>query len=261
MAQEQSPAFQFYPKDFLTDSNVMAMTLQEVGAYTRLLCLCWLEGSLPTQMDSLSRLCRVSTVCFSRIWPALAPCFEEVAGRLVQPRIERERNKQKAYRAMKAAAGKQGGRPKAEAKQGQSRSKANESPPSSSSSSSSVSDLQPSVQVPSSADADSALVGPEKKARKNRRALMQTDAREAPTAFAGFWACYPRKVGKAAAVKVWDALNPSQETINQMVEALQWQIQQPQWVKENGQFIPHPTTWLRQARWLDEPVPRTGAKL
>ncbi len=133
MAAEKSPAFQFYPKDFMADAHVVAMTLPERGAYITLLCLCWMEGSLPVDMAALARRCKVSRGTFTRLWPALEPCFTFVDGRLVQPRIERERRKQIAWRAMKSAAGKQGGRPKAEGKQKQSRTKANESPPSPSS--------------------------------------------------------------------------------------------------------------------------------
>lgn len=130
------------------------MTLQELGAYIRLLCLCWLERSLPVEMDALARLCRVSPACFTRLWPALQPCFTVVDGRLIQKRIEIERHKQETWRALKVAAGTKGGRAKAR-KQKASRkvavldsasstTLAKASPPSSSSSSSSssVSDLQ-----------------------------------------------------------------------------------------------------------------------
>ncbi len=117
MAKEKSPAFQFYPKDFLTDSHVVGMTLQERGAYITLLCLCWMDGSVPVDLAALARLCRVSTAAFTRFWPAIEPCFTLVSDRLVQPRIERERRKQVEFRAMKAAAGQKGGKATAESKQ------------------------------------------------------------------------------------------------------------------------------------------------
>ena len=79
--------------------------------------------------------------------------------------------------------------------------------------------------------------------------------------FEGFWTAYPRKVGKGAAWKIWCALNPSQDIISMMGEALAWQIHQPQWTKDSGQFIPHPATWLRQKRWTDERPPTSGARL
>lgn len=149
MALEKAPAFQFYPKDFLTDSNVVSMTLPERGAYITLLCLCWMDRSLPVELGALARLCRVSQAAFVRLWPALQPCFTVVDGRLIQGRIERERQKQETWRAMKVDAGQKGGLAKASnatktGKQKASRRLAEASPPSSSSSSSSsaVSDLQ-----------------------------------------------------------------------------------------------------------------------
>ncbi len=143
MASEKAPAFQFYPKDFLTDGHVMPMTLAERGAYITLLCLCWLDGGVPSDMSALARRCHVSTAAFTKLWPALEPCFVPAYGEmLIQPRIERERKKQETYRSMKAEAGRLGGRPpKADVIPCLSTDKAEvvaeQSPPSSSSSSSS----------------------------------------------------------------------------------------------------------------------------
>ena len=149
MAQEKAPAFQFYPKDFLTDSHVIAMTLAERGAYITLLCLCWMDHSLPTERTSLARLCRVSAVAFDRLWPALEPCFTVIDGRLVQPRIERERARQAQFRAVKVSAGQKGGRAKAESQQNGGRVVVNMV--AESSSSSPISDLQSSISdLPSS---------------------------------------------------------------------------------------------------------------
>lgn len=97
----RSPAFQFYPKDFLTDSNVVVMSLQERGAYITLICQCWIEGDIPADPARLSRLCGVPIASFRKLWPALAPCFRPLrrdADRLVHPRLERERQKQIEFR-------------------------------------------------------------------------------------------------------------------------------------------------------------------
>lgn len=37
-----------------------------------------------------------------------------------------------------------------------------------------------------------------------------------------------------------------------MLAALAQQKKSPQWVKDGGEFIPHPATWLNQGRWQDE---------
>lgn len=98
MASEKSPAFQFYPKDLLSDIHFKAMSLQERGAYFTLLAVCWLEQSLPSDPDTLARVLSVPVAQFKRIWPHIAPCFRDVDGRLVHPRLEAEREKQADHR-------------------------------------------------------------------------------------------------------------------------------------------------------------------
>jgi uncharacterized protein YdaU (DUF1376 family) len=107
----KSPAFQFYPSDFLADENQIVMDLDEVGAYIRLIAVCWNEGSLPKDVRRLAKLCGATHEQMERIWPALEPCFEECsqdAARLVHPRLERERLKQETYREKMSEAGRKG---------------------------------------------------------------------------------------------------------------------------------------------------------
>lgn len=76
---------------------------------------------------------------------------------------------------------------------------------------------------------------------------------QTPTSsFAAFWQAYPRKTGKAVALKTWNRLNPPPETVTAIMSALDWQHRQPEWLKENGRYIPHPSTWLNGRRWEDE---------
>lgn len=68
--------------------------------------------------------------------------------------------------------------------------------------------------------------------------------------FERFWLAYPRKIGKGAAIKAWKrATLPDIESILLAVER---QMRSEQWTKDGGQFIPHPSTWINQMRWLDE---------
>lgn len=69
--------------------------------------------------------------------------------------------------------------------------------------------------------------------------------------FAAFWQAYPRKTGKDAALKAWEKKAPS---LSACLKALEWQVYQPQWAKDGGQFIPHASTWINGGRWLDEPL-------
>lgn len=69
------------------------------------------------------------------------------------------------------------------------------------------------------------------------------------SAFDAFWSAYPKKTGKEAAKK---SFARAKADIGTMLSALEVQKQSEQWTKNNGQFIPNPTTWLNQGRWEDE---------
>ena len=74
--------------------------------------------------------------------------------------------------------------------------------------------------------------------------------------FDEFWRAYPNKVGKGAAVKAWGRIKPNAELHGKILEALERAKQCDQWQRDNGRYIPHPTTWLNQGRWDDEPMPQ-----
>lgn len=70
--------------------------------------------------------------------------------------------------------------------------------------------------------------------------------------FERFYRTYPKKKGKAAALKAWKKLNPSPELQITILTAIEHAKQTPSWQKDNGQFIPYPATWLNGQRWEDE---------
>lgn len=71
--------------------------------------------------------------------------------------------------------------------------------------------------------------------------------------FDEFWAHYPRKEAKGAAKKAWARIKPSAELTARMIDALEVQKRSAKWREQNGQFIPHPATWLNAERWEDQP--------
>ena len=73
-------------------------------------------------------------------------------------------------------------------------------------------------------------------------------------AFERFWSVYPRKVGKQSAKRAFERVKVPLETL---VTAVERQKCSDQWAQNNGQFIPHPATWLNQGRWDDE-IPESG---
>ena len=70
--------------------------------------------------------------------------------------------------------------------------------------------------------------------------------------FDSFWSAYPRKVAKAEAQKAFTKIKPDADMLSQMIASIAKSCQSTDWLKDNGQFIPFPSTWLNQRRWEDE---------
>jgi len=70
--------------------------------------------------------------------------------------------------------------------------------------------------------------------------------------FDEFWEAYPKKVGKKAALASWKKVKPGTELFDKIMMAIGRAKATEQWQRENGRFIPNPTTWLNQGRWDDE---------
>lgn len=100
--------------------------------------------------------------------------------------------------------------------------------------------------------------GEEKRREKKRKEETPPSSPPAggtyPASFEAFWADYPKKVGKGAALRSWLRIRPTQDLADRILGALAAQKQSEPWLKDNGQFIPHPLTWLNQRRWEDEGV-------
>lgn len=87
-----------------------------------------------------------------------------------------------------------------------------------------------------------------------------TDKRKQPSSkddgysqeFLEFWKLYPRKTGKGGAYKAWKKIKKPKTTLTKIQIALIWQKKSDQWIRDNGQYIPHPSTYLNQCRWEDE---------
>jgi|GEM_PF-6974428 len=112
--KDKSPAFQFYAADYLADEAVQLMSLEEEGAYIRLIAFCWREGSIPADPKLLSRLCKgASADVIEQVTQVFEP-DPDMPGRLIHPRLEKEREKQFANREARATSGSLGGSKRAE---------------------------------------------------------------------------------------------------------------------------------------------------
>lgn len=105
----EAPAFQFYASDFLGDPAVIAMTLEERGAYITLLCIAWMQEGISADTDTIRRMLHATPRRFERMWPAIESCWKSNGnGRLVNPRMEKVRTEQRKYLESRSRAGKLG---------------------------------------------------------------------------------------------------------------------------------------------------------
>lgn len=77
--------------------------------------------------------------------------------------------------------------------------------------------------------------------------------------FLKFWEAYPRKEGKGKAFNEFDRIKVNDSLLAEMLQAIEVQKLSDQWKKDKGQYIPHPSTWLYQRRWEDQPLSLNSA--
>ena len=92
---------------------------------------------------------------------------------------------------------------------------------------------------------------------KTKPKQNETGQDEQTKHFDVFWNAYPRKVAKEPARKAFLKLAPDDVTFSAMIQAIEKQKQSAEWKKSDGQFIPHPATWLNARRREDEEIDRT----
>lgn len=107
------PSFQFYPADWLASEKVTSMTLEEQGAYLRLLAHCWLseDCSIPNDDDALARLSGLGEKWVRGGYNVVKACFDQKARsphRLTNLRLLEERKKQDEWREKSRRGGEKG---------------------------------------------------------------------------------------------------------------------------------------------------------
>ena len=112
--EEQSPAFQFYARDWISDPNRLKMSLDAQGAYVLLYCHCWRGKSIEFDWEILSRLCNCRLDKIKKIWPKIQHLFEQIKPKhedktyLICIQAEEERKEQEKNRRLKQKAGRLG---------------------------------------------------------------------------------------------------------------------------------------------------------
>lgn len=128
MSKDRLPWFRFWVQDFIQDEKVQRMNNEAVGLYVKLLILQWIEGSIPVDCVDLASLRLLETLSHGETHSEgfchpYAPgqallnevqelCFiphPTLPGRLINPRLDRERLEISKQIEAKREAGRKGG--------------------------------------------------------------------------------------------------------------------------------------------------------
>jgi hypothetical protein len=81
---------------------------------------------------------------------------------------------------------------------------------------------------------------------------MITLSEEQAELFDQFWQAYPKKRSKGQAKRTWVKLDPDESLLTKMLKTIAKARRSNDWLQANGQYIPHPSTWLNNEGWEDE---------
>lgn len=200
-------------------------------AYRRLLDMYYdTEQPIPTDITWVARRIRMK---YDVVAIVLDDMFEQTPDGYRNPRADTEIANYHAFVDKQKANGKKGGRPPL------TQQKPIENPP--------VSQTEP-----------------KKSLTTNQQPLtINQDTPKAPkgadSRFDDFWKAYPKKIGKDAARRAFEKRKITADMMPSVLQSVRKQCQSDAWKKDDGQFIPHPATWLNQGRWQDEIDTATAA--
>ena len=75
---------------------------------------------------------------------------------------------------------------------------------------------------------------------------------EYPEDFETIWSAYPKHKSKGAAFKAYQKAKKAGILPDDLLERIQTEAQCADWTKDNGQYVPHMSTWLNQHGWEDD---------
>ena len=67
-----------------------------------------------------------------------------------------------------------------------------------------------------------------------------------------FWNAYPRKKNKGTAEKAFSKIKPNAELLEIMIAKIEELKKTEDWTKDNGKYIPYPSSWINARGWEDE---------
>lgn len=221
-ATHEPPSFQFYPRDWIVDTR--HLTREERGRYWDALCESWVSRSYGVAGEEQWREWLGYP---AEEWPAVRQRWvrffvQTDDGDWVQQRMVEERDRQRERHQQ----ARRGGLLTQQA--------------------------LASRRAPSPAPAQLEPAPAPAPARVKAASKVRAQWR---AAFDQFWVAHPKRVGKAAALAVWDRLQPASEDeddqlFNAIMDGLEVETARWREEKREERYIPDPRTWLNQKRWV-----------
>lgn len=244
----KAPAYQFYPADWLSSGSVILMTPAEEGAYIRLLAYDWMGDGIVDDDTVLATLSRLGEGWLKGGSNNVRKCFiphPEKPGFLTNPRLQKEREKQKQWKeksregGLKSAAS----RAKKGGKGGSTKRKPTPNrpvEPKGNSSSSSLDEVTPNPQGGDGAEDESEIL------------LM-------------IWSGHPQPArGRSSQRQLQAAWRkiPAKERPDHdaVLDSLALWRASAEWRKEDGQFAQGVHLWVKHRKWEVVPTPSAQPK-
>lgn len=275
MLMASDPSMPFYVNDWLSSSKIACMTLEQQGAYVRLLCYCWASqsASIPSDDQTLARLSGMNEGWFNGGSQLIRNCFIQHPDQpscLTNEKLLELWAERVEWREKSSLAGKKSGESRRKSRAAKDKQVAN----------------QPSTNLGtkhepntnSSSLSLSSSLSSKKEEKKEEFSLSGADASSGQEPTAGdratfltgpspwteeFWAAYPKKTQYNA---LDDALHGQ---IAVLVQSNGWTDEKAfefligkarQYAKSKAvatqadrQFLPSPALWLTSGRYRDDP--------
>ena len=241
----KTPYVRFYWSDWIADTS--HLDLMQLGAYMRLLEHVYQHGRpLPGNMEKLFRICHATspteqTAIRGILTEYFVPFDDSEHGpQWRHLRAEREMEWASKSHQAKVDGGRLGARRRWESQDGD--GSPNGSPNGSPIGSANGSPCSNQNQNQKEILADLQSAERAEKDKPDKSATTQ--------GFDRFWTAYPRKVAKQQAAKAWAAGKLDSLATLIVADVTRRRLDDSQW--SDPQYIPHPTTYIRQRRWEDE---------
>ena len=218
-----------YVYDWITDERIRLMSWEQRGIYMGLLMHQWVEGSVPADPQAIIKLLAIDGVAIETLLAPIRNCFVVTDGRMVNTRLEEVRSLHTDKSNKCREAGLRGAKRRwggdSNQNQNQNQNQNNTRTP---------------IRQPTLAGGCDV----EWQERVRQNAFPKRDVEK-------IYKCYPRKVGKQAALKaISRALQKAD--YHHLLDATTRYADS--WAGKQGRYTPHPATWFNQGRYDDDPA-------